>query len=84
MSDLTITFASNPPLDDQSAFNFMGDVPKKGPRFRVGAIGATGAVGGVLLKVLRERDFPIGGLRLFASPASRGRWIETPFGALMV
>jgi len=71
-------------LDDQSAFPFMGEVPIVGPRYRIAVIGATGAVGGTLLKVLRERSFPIGELRLFASSASRGRWIETPYGPLMV
>jgi len=70
--------------EDQSAFRFMGEVPIVGPRYRVGVVGATGAVGGTMLKVLRERAFPIGELRLFASPASRGKWIETPYGPLMV
>lgn len=68
----------------QSAFPFMGDVPMTGPSYRVGVIGATGAVGGVLLRVLKERRFPIGELRLFASPASRGKWLESSFGPLLV
>jgi len=70
--------------EDQSAFPFMGEVPIMGPRCRVGVIGATGAVGSTLLKILRERVFPVGEIRVFASPASRGNWIETPFGSLMV
>jgi aspartate-semialdehyde dehydrogenase len=79
-----VTEVSSPPPEDQSAFPFMGDVPVVGPRYRVGVIGATGAVGGTLLRVLRERAFPIGELRLFASPASRGKWLETPYGPLMI
>lgn len=62
----------------------MGDVPKVGPRFRVGVVGATGAVGSTVLNILRERNFPVGELRLFASPNSRGRWLETPYGDLLV
>jgi aspartate-semialdehyde dehydrogenase len=70
--------------DDQSSFPFMGDVPVLGYRYRVGIVGATGAVGGALLRILRERSFPVGELRLFASASSRGRWIETPYGTLLV
>jgi aspartate-semialdehyde dehydrogenase len=40
---------------------------------RVGIVGATGQVGGVMLKVLRERSFPLEELRLFASARSAGR-----------
>ncbi len=39
----------------------------------VAIVGATGAVGGELLSCLERRDFPVGGLRLFASPRSAGR-----------
>jgi aspartate-semialdehyde dehydrogenase len=38
----------------------------------VGVVGATGQVGGVVLRILAERDFPIGTLRLFASSRSAG------------
>ena len=43
---------------------------------RIAIVGATGAVGGVTLEVLRERAFPIGGLRLAASARSAGRTLE--------
>jgi aspartate-semialdehyde dehydrogenase len=39
-------------------------------------IGATGAVGCELIKILEERDFPVGELRLFASKRSVGRLKE--------
>jgi len=41
----------------------------------VGIVGATGQVGGVVLQILAERDFPVGQLRLFASPRSAGSTI---------
>jgi aspartate-semialdehyde dehydrogenase len=40
---------------------------------RVGLFGATGQVGGVMLRILEERDFPVDELRLFASARSAGR-----------
>ena len=40
---------------------------------RVGLFGATGQVGGVMLKVLQERSFPVDQLRAFASARSAGR-----------
>src|SRR3954451_16915431 len=40
---------------------------------RVGIVGATGQVGGVMRQVLAERDFPVDELRLFASARSVGR-----------
>jgi aspartate-semialdehyde dehydrogenase len=42
---------------------------------RVGLFGATGQVGGVMLKILTERSFPVEELRLFASARSAGRAI---------
>ncbi|MGH9013488.1 MAG: aspartate-semialdehyde dehydrogenase [Acidimicrobiia bacterium] len=44
---------------------------------RVGVIGATGLVGGEMLRVLEERAFPVDELRVFASPRSEGR--KLPF-----
>ena len=38
----------------------------------VGIVGATGQVGGVLLRLLSERNFPVDELRLFASARSAG------------
>ncbi|WP_446665963.1 aspartate-semialdehyde dehydrogenase [Flexivirga sp. B27] len=42
----------------------------------IGVVGATGQVGGVVLRLLAERNFPIGELRLFASARSAGREID--------
>ena len=42
----------------------------------VGIVGATGAVGQELLKLLQERNFPAASLRLFASARSAGKTIE--------
>ena len=39
----------------------------------VGVFGATGQVGGVMLRLLEERGFPLDTLRLFASSRSAGR-----------
>ncbi|MDQ6697333.1 MAG: aspartate-semialdehyde dehydrogenase [Actinomycetota bacterium] len=39
----------------------------------IGIIGATGQVGGVMLRILAERQFPVDRLRLFASARSAGR-----------
>ncbi|GAA2741600.1 MULTISPECIES: aspartate-semialdehyde dehydrogenase [Kitasatospora] len=40
---------------------------------RIGIVGATGQVGGVVREILVERDFPVEQLRLFASARSAGR-----------
>jgi aspartate-semialdehyde dehydrogenase len=40
---------------------------------RVGVFGATGQVGGVMLRILEERAFPVDELRVFASSRSAGR-----------
>jgi aspartate-semialdehyde dehydrogenase len=40
---------------------------------RIGVVGATGQVGGVMRKVLAERDFPVESMRYFASARSAGR-----------
>src|SRR5829696_8458460 len=40
---------------------------------RVGVIGATGQVGGVMRRILQERAFPVDELRYFASARSAGR-----------
>ena len=42
-------------------------------RYNVGILGATGAVGREMMKVLAERDFPIDELRLLASARSAGK-----------
>lgn len=40
---------------------------------KVGILGASGVVGQEMLKVLREKDFPIDELRLFSGPSSSGK-----------
>jgi aspartate-semialdehyde dehydrogenase len=45
---------------------------------RIGIVGATGQVGGVMRRVLAEREFPVDELRLFASARSAGR--NLPWG----
>ena len=48
----------------------------KNASINVGIVGATGAVGQELLKLLLERNFPAASLRLFASARSAGKGIE--------
>ncbi len=43
---------------------------------RVAIVGATGAVGQELLRLLDERAFPVDSLRLFASPRSEGKTVS--------
>jgi aspartate-semialdehyde dehydrogenase len=43
---------------------------------RIGVYGATGQVGGVMLRILEERAFPVEELRLFASARSAGRTLR--------
>lgn len=45
---------------------------KKKPAYTVAILGATGAVGKESLEILEERNFPLAGLRLFASKRSAG------------
>ncbi len=45
-------------------------------KLNVGIVGATGQVGGVVLTLLAERNFPVGELRLFASARSAGKQLE--------
>ena len=42
-------------------------------QYKVGILGATGAVGREMMKVLEERKFPISELHLFASARSAGK-----------
>ena len=45
-------------------------------KVRLGVVGATGQVGGVMLTLLAERNFPLAELRLFASSRSAGRTLR--------
>jgi aspartate-semialdehyde dehydrogenase len=57
--------------------------PKKSPR-SVAVVGATGAVGEILLDVLAERRFPISRLRVLASDRSAGATVRFQGDALSV
>ena len=48
---------------------------------RVGVVGATGAVGAELVKVLHDRKFPLSEVQLFASERSVNKQTDTPFGS---
>ena len=45
-------------------------------KYHVAIVGATGAVGIELLRVMERRDFPVADLRLLASPRSAGKSLE--------
>ena len=45
-------------------------------QYRIGILGATGAVGREMMKVLEERKFPISELRLLAGAGSAGKRIS--------
>jgi aspartate-semialdehyde dehydrogenase len=52
-------------------------MPRVNPRpLTVAVVGATGVVGGTMIRMLRERHFPVGELRLLASARSAGRAID--------
>lgn len=53
-------------------------------KFNIGVMGATGAVGQEMIKVLGERNFPVGELRCLASERSEGKVLCTPFGDVKV
>jgi len=50
----------------------------------VAVVGASGAVGREMLATLERRRFPIGSLRLMASPRSAGSTVVTPWGDIEV
>lgn len=50
----------------------------------VAVVGATGAVGRTMIRILEERDFPIERLRLLASSRSAGQRVETSYGTIEV
>ncbi|WP_285790656.1 aspartate-semialdehyde dehydrogenase [Micromonospora sp. NBRC 101691] len=51
---------------------------------RIGIVGATGQVGGVMRQVLAERRFPVDELRLFGSARSAGRTLPWGDGEITV
>jgi aspartate-semialdehyde dehydrogenase len=52
--------------------------------FRVGVVGATGQVGGVMRRILAERDFPVAEIRFFASARSAGTSLPWRDGEVVV
>lgn len=50
----------------------------------LGVVGATGAVGRTMLRILEEREFPVDALRLFASARSAGCKLDTAWGRVEV
>lgn len=53
-------------------------------KINIAILGATGAVGQEMIKVLYERNFPIQNLKLLASARSAGKVLDTLFGKLTV
>lgn len=51
---------------------------------RVAIVGATGAVGRTMLRILEERNFPLSDLRLLASQRSAGTTVSTRWGDVVV
>src|SRR3712207_2683028 len=51
---------------------------------RVGVVGATGQVGGVVRQILADRGFPLGELRFFASARSAGSTLPWGDGEIPV
>ena len=51
---------------------------------RVGIVGATGQVGGVMRQILAERNFPLAELRFFASARSAGSTLPWGDGEITV
>lgn len=49
---------------------------KKRDEYTVAVVGATGAVGNEMIAILKQRNFPVGNLRLFASSRSEGKTIN--------
>ncbi len=55
-----------------------------GNGLRVGVVGATGQVGGVMRRMLAERTFPLSELRFFASARSAGRTLPWADGEIEI
>jgi aspartate-semialdehyde dehydrogenase len=55
-----------------------------GKLFNIAIVGATGAVGTEMLRVLEEREFPVKSLRLLASERSEGNFLEFAGEEIMV
>ena len=53
-------------------------------KFDVAVVGATGAVGEVMLAILSQRDFPVGKVYALASAESEGKRVEFGGSSLSV
>ena len=62
----------------------MATAPAGPPKPAVAVVGATGAAGGTLVRVLGERSFPASSLELYASRRSAGRRVQTHLGDVEV
>jgi aspartate-semialdehyde dehydrogenase len=51
---------------------------------RVAVVGATGVVGGAMVRILEERQFPLSALRLFATARSAGKTLQFRGQSLVV
>ena len=52
--------------------------------FKVGVIGATGAVGAEMVRCLAYCEFPVSSLALYASARSAGKVLETEYGSITI
>ena len=52
--------------------------------YRVGVVGATGAVGVEMVRCLAHISFPISSLVLYASARSAGKTLETGYGPIVI
>ena len=63
---------------------WMSEFKRNEKKYRVGIVGATGAVGLELINVLYDRQFPVQELHLYASARSAGNVLSTKFGDLQI
>ena len=52
--------------------------------FKIGVIGATGAVGAEMVRCLAYCEFPVSNLALYASARSAGKILETEYGSITI
>lgn len=62
----------------------MSTYDESSKKYRVGIVGATGAVGIEVIACLFKRNFPLQSLHLFASSKSAGKVIPTCYGDIII